>query len=403
MALSRDGKWVATVGAEGRPGSERVKVWDAATGRINAEIPGLSCVAFSADSQWLGADDRTCYRFYRAGSWAPVSSVGYEAEKTGDRGEMRIAFHPVDSIAAILGGDRSTVRLVDARTGRVLASIEGPNESQVHRLVFSPGGRFLAVSHNSQKVDLWDLSLIHRRLQDLDLAAGFPEIFDGETPAGDQHDISRLEVKGADPAGLRLLAVRHTLREAASAIQVFLDPGITDAEELSSRAILWYRLGQWRTSAADFRVALERDPNSAFAANNLAWCLAVLPGRGDADEAVRWARKAVDLEPHPNYRNTLGAALYRAGHFAEAVVELERNIAARSAASGYDWVFLAMCRQRLGQAASARLALAYAKQSELRVNQTNPGQNAELHTLVQEAQSLLNASLPEIPSNVFDR
>jgi len=49
-----------------------------------------------------------------------------------------------------------------------------------------------------------------------------------------------------------------------------------------------------------------------------------MPGRGGADEAVRWARKAVELEPDPNYRNTLGAALYRAGHFAEAGLELKK-------------------------------------------------------------------------------
>ena len=231
--------------------------------------------------------------------------MGYEAEITPAQGLMRMAFHPVESIAAILGGDRSTVRLVDVRTGRVLASIEGPNESQVHRLVFSPDGRFLAVAHSSQKVDLWDLSLLRRRLRELDLADGFPDIF-GEEPAGDDPPIGRLEVKGADPAGLRLLAVGRTLREAGHAIGRSLDADLADADELTLRADLWGRLGQSGLAVRDYRASLARRPNSSLNANSFAWFLASMPGRGDADEAVRWARKAVDLEPSsPYFRNTL--------------------------------------------------------------------------------------------------
>jgi Tfp pilus assembly protein PilF len=401
VAISPDGRWAATAGAEGRPTHERVKVWDTTSGRLAVEIPGLSCVAFSADGQWLGVDNRTCYRFYKTGTWAPASSVGYEAEKTPTQGQMRIAFHPVDSIAAVLEGDWSTVRLVDVRTGRVLASIEGPNESQVHRLVFSPDGRILAVSHSSQKVDLWDLSLIRRRLQELDLADGFPDIFDGETPAGDYPPINRLEVQGADPAGLRLLAARQTLREAGYGIARLLDASLADAEELRLRAELRDRLGQWEQAVSDFRSSLAQRPNSSLTANNFAWFLASVPGRGDADEAVRWARKAVNLGANdPVFRNTLGAALYRAGRFAEAANELEHNIARNAWTHGYDWVFLAMCQQRLGQTDPARLTLANAKRWRLPATSTTPDQT-EFRTLIQEAQALLDAFLPDLPPRVF--
>ena len=358
VAISPDSRWVATVGEGGRPTGERVKVWEAASGRIEVEIPGLSCVAFSADGQWLGVNEGTCYRFYRTGNWAPVSSVSYEADMTQAEGPMRIAFHPVESIAAVLGKDRSTVRLVDVSTGRVLASIEGPNESQVQRLVFSPDGRFLAASHNSQKVDIWDLSLIRHKLQELGLADGFPSIFDGETPAGDNLPIRRLLVKGADAAGLKLLAARRTVRAAVHAVRALFDSGLDDSDDLMNRADLWSMLGYWRFALADYRASLVRRPESALAANNLAWCLVSVPGRGNLDEAIRWARKAVSIEPgNVEFRNTLGVALYRANLFAEAALLLESNAARNVRSAGYDWAFLAMCRQQLGQTAASRRAL----------------------------------------------
>ena len=86
LAISPDGKWAATAGWEGGAGHEQVKVWDTATGLISKVVPGLSCVAFSPDGQWLGIDDRTSYRFFRIGSWAPVSKVDYEVDKTPSQG-----------------------------------------------------------------------------------------------------------------------------------------------------------------------------------------------------------------------------------------------------------------------------------------------------------------------------
>jgi WD40 repeat protein len=187
LAISPDGKWAATAGWDG--GHEQVKVWDTATGLISKVTPGLACVAFSPDGQWLGIADRTSYRFFRIGTWAPESKVDYEVHKTPSQGSPRIAFHPVGSIAAVLAGDRTTVLLVDVQSGHQLAAIDGPSESQVYRLVFSPDGRFLAVTRNSQKVDLWDLSLIRHRLEEMGLVAGFPDSFWGHSQAGPRPSI----------------------------------------------------------------------------------------------------------------------------------------------------------------------------------------------------------------------
>ena len=404
LAISPDGKWAATAGWEGGPGHELVKVWDTATGLISKVIPGLSCVAFSPDGKWLGIDDRTSYRFFRVGTWAPVSKVDYEVDRMWTQGTMRIAFHPDGNVAALLAADRTTVLLADVQSGQVLAAIDGPSESQVHRLVFSPDGRFLAVARNSLKVDLWDLSLIRLRLQEMGLVAGFPDSFGGHSQAVPLPSIERIEVRGADPGGLRVLAARRTLHEAGCAIRRLFDDDLFDADELAERGYLWNRLGHWQHAANDFRRCLERNPNSAVVANELAWCLAVAPGRGDLEEAIRSARKAVaQVSSDPNFRNTLGVALYRAGRFALAAVELERDVAQGHRTVGYDWVFLAMCRQRLGQPVSARTALAQATRWRAQARGLSPQETAEIGAFLREAQSVLAGSLPDLPADVFAR
>jgi tetratricopeptide (TPR) repeat protein len=317
---------------------------------------------------------------------------------------MRIAFHPGGNIAAVLAADRTTVILVEVQSGHELAAIDGPSESQVYRLVFSPDGRFLAVTRNSQKVDLWDLPLIRLRIQELGLVAGFPDSFGDPSTAVPLPSIKRIEVRGADPQGLRLLAARQTLHEAGYAIRRLFDQDLFDADELAERGYLWNRLEHWQQAANDFRRSLARNPDSAVVANELAWCLAVAPGRGDPEEAIRWARTAVEREPgNPSYRNTLGAALYRGRRFQEAVPELERNIAQNHAGVGYDWVFLAMCKQGLGQMPAARNFLAKAAVWRPESGSMSPAQTAEFLALLQEARALLDGSLPDLPSDVFTR
>jgi Tfp pilus assembly protein PilF len=404
VAISPDGKWAATAAWEGGSGREQVKVWDTATGLISRVIPGTACVAFSPDGQWMGIDDRTSYRFFRIGTWAPVSKVDYAVDKSPGQGTMPIAFHPGGKIAAVLAADRTTVLLVDVQSGHRLTAIDGPSESQVYRLVFSPDGRFLAVTRNSQKVDLWDLPLIRLRIQEMGLVAGFPDTFGGPSQAVPLPSIKRIEVQGADPPGLRLLAARQTLHEAGYAIRRLFDQDLFDADELAERGYLWSQLEHWQQAANDFRRSLARNPDSAAIANELAWCLASAPGRGDPDEAIRWARTAVEREPgKPSYRNTLGAALYRGGRFKEAVAELERDIAQNHNGIGYDWVFLSMCQAHLGQTASARFALRQASRWSSERGRAFPDQAAAFHPLLEEAQAVLDGSLPEFPADVFTR
>jgi hypothetical protein len=315
---------------------------------------------------------------------------------------MPLAFHPSSRIAAITNKTRRAARLVEVETGAVLASLEPPEPAGINALSFSPDGRHLAVSQADHRVQIWDLAAIRRALEDLGLAAGLPDIFGGEAgaAAGEPPAVHCIEVAGADLVGLRLLAIRLVLRDAWIGFQAMWDPRLEDAEELVDRGGRWDRLGHWRLAAADYRAALARRPDSYSANHALARLLARAPGRGDLEEAVRRARLAADSIPSvPLYRYTRGLALYRAGRFAEAANEAESNDPPNGA--GLDRLVLAMSRQRLGQAAAARAALAEAVHWRATRPDLRPDRAAAFDRLLREAQSVLDGTLGDLPADVF--
>jgi WD40 repeat protein/serine/threonine protein kinase/tetratricopeptide (TPR) repeat protein len=99
--------------------------------------------------------------------------------------------------------------------------------------------------------------------------------------------------------------------------------------------------------------------SGSLTANDVAWYCVLAPDAvADRAAPVRLAQSAVDGAPaaaKPVYLNTLGAALYRAGRFQEAVSRLEEGIRGRGDESlPQDWVFLAMAHRQLGHDAEAR-------------------------------------------------
>jgi serine/threonine protein kinase/WD40 repeat protein/Tfp pilus assembly protein PilF len=401
VAISADGRWVCTGSRGGGVDRHRVKVWDVSTGEIVAQLPlGNARVAFSPDSRWLGVGGEAAYRFFSTGSWkaGPVIEFG------GRNAETPLAFHPGSRVAALLDSSRSVVQIVDVETGDIAARLDAPEQSTVYHLTFSPDGRYLAVAHSDQRVDLWDLSSIRRRLESLGLAAGIPDIFGNEGLERKQMPIPGIDVRGADAFGLRILAIRHVLSRAWFNCRSFLEPGLADPEALRLRAIMLHRLGHWPLAEADFRASLSRRGESAATANDLAWLLASVPGRGNPEEALVWARKAVNLDAElPAYRNTLGTALYRAGRYAEAVAVFERNIPLNRPDHGYDLVFLAMCKLRLGQRAAAREAMSGARAWRSRLTRMSSWQSAQFESYVHEFEAMAAESVPDLPEELFAR
>ncbi len=294
LAISPDGRWACSGSRGGADDRRMVKVWDASTGKLVVQLPlGAARVAFSPDSRWLGVGGEAKYRFFRTGSWTPGPAIEYGEYVAG----LPLTFHPSSKVAAVLDSSLSIVRIVDVENGDVVAKLDAPEQSQIYYLAFSPDGRYLAASQSDQRVDLWDLSTIRQRLEVLGLADGLPDIFGGAGTVADAPPIDRIEVHGADAAGLRVLAARLTVARGWFNFRSLLEPDLADPEELLQRGNRWNRLGHDHLAEADYRASLLLRPDSADAANELAWCLASVPGNGDPAEALAWARKAVKLAP----------------------------------------------------------------------------------------------------------
>ena len=84
-------------------------------------------------------------------------------------------------------------------------------------------------------------------------------------------------------------------------------------------------------AADNYRKALEKDPNSVIAANNLAWLYAST-GKGNLDEAVRLAQGAVQRNPNVSgFVDTLGWVYYKKNLHSAAVEQLRKAISLNEA------------------------------------------------------------------------
>lgn len=173
LAVSPDGRWVAANNVAGG----QINVWDARTGRRVRDLPaGLPVrqgiggaaadLAFSPDGRWLVTGDRREYRFWEVGSWRP----GRRIPRPGSINLAgHSAFSPDGTLLAVVDSP-FTVCLLDAPTGRRLATLESPDPHLIHCLRFSPDSSLLAVGwdgHNATQV--WNLRSIRQNLARLGL------------------------------------------------------------------------------------------------------------------------------------------------------------------------------------------------------------------------------------------
>ncbi|MEB8387959.1 tetratricopeptide repeat protein [Rhodobacteraceae bacterium KMM 6894] len=115
--------------------------------------------------------------------------------------------------------------------------------------------------------------------------------------------------------------------QAVAAYDVAID--LYDAQETPqwfvfyARAISHERIGSWESAEADFRRALELNPEEPQVMNYLGYSL--VEKQIKLDEALDLIERAVAAQPDSGYIvDSLGWVLYRLGRYDEAIVHMER-------------------------------------------------------------------------------
>jgi tetratricopeptide (TPR) repeat protein len=163
--------------------------------------------------------------------------------------------------------------------------------------------------------------------------------------------------------------------------------GIADAW-LGEGQQLW-AAGREKETEAAYRAACRSVEAHPLALNRLAWFLATCADRElrRPQEAVELARQAIKASPGAAHiHNTLGAAYYSNGQYAEAIAAMEDAIRLRGHGMPEDWFFQAMARWRLNDRQAARAD--YVKAVEWIAK--NPRSDPELARIRGEAQLLLD-------------
>jgi tetratricopeptide (TPR) repeat protein len=229
--------------------------------------------------------------------------------------------------------------------------------------------------------------------------------------------------------------------KAVEDYSVALDRGVGEWQVWPIRAWGYAELGQWKKAASDYAQATSLDANedtwyrralvqlgngdaSGYrqtcqamlarygrdagpdTANTLSWTCALAPDAvADGKAAKQLAESAVAGAPKESaYVGTLGAALYRAGQYREAVRRLNEAIALQGkGGAAQDWLFLAMAHHRLGHAAEAKKWLGKAAQEIDQAVRDDPkntaaalpwNQRLELRILRREAEKVLKGPEP---------
>jgi Flp pilus assembly protein TadD len=180
---------------------------------------------------------------------------------------------------------------------------------------------------------------------------------------------------------------KRLLDEAESVFRdaIRLKPGMAHAH--GNLAVVLSRKGLFGEAITAYHRAIDLQPNDASINNNVAWLLAncVDPKFRDPDDAVRFAKKAVDLAPNNGkYLRTLGTAYYRAGDLTAAVEAFTKSALLANDDGASNFV-RAMAHWHIGEKEQARQW--YERTAKWMVQ--NKPQDVELRRFRAEAAALL--------------
>ncbi|MBI4600925.1 MAG: hypothetical protein HY721_03105 [Planctomycetes bacterium] len=385
VALSPSGRWAAA----GTHNGTGVKVWDASTGNIEADLPmqGSANVIFSPDERWLLVAHYKSYSFHEAGSWRPAR----ELPLAEPRYPPPMAYAADGTILALMPR-HTDVELLDPRTHEPLLRLEVPGGLIPNSLAFSPDERRLAAS-TTRGVLLWDLETIRAELRVLGLdweSPPYPPRPEADPPRTVEVEVDLGPLAPAAPALAALGEVARAveLRVRIANLNRRVQETPEDAGLYADRGYMHQCLGQWEEAITDHKRCLALDPTRTVALNNLAWALAMGPPElRHPERAAALAREALTRDPAPAQAlNTLGAALHRLGRHQEAVERLlEAARRASEAEQALNFLLLSLCYARL----EVRPLAGHYYDRALEALREHPSSDADVEALRREAESLV--------------
>jgi tetratricopeptide (TPR) repeat protein len=379
VAFSPDGRWILT-GCLG----DASQLWDAATGQpIGPPLPDATewCrVAFSRDGRFLLMGDYRAMRRWDAPAPLPDDVTRLAAW--------------VEAVTGLELDERGAIRALD-RSGwlerrRRLEQLGGPppadSAPRLDPILFGPDP--------AARGDAW-----RERGQWNRAEAAYAEAARARplNPTV-RYALVRWHVERGHPD--------RAVATVAEAVRLMPDDGQL-REHLALVLLGSGDRAGWRRSTA---AVLDRlgGTTEASTANSVAWACAVGP-EATADPAVpvRLAEIAVrgagGTINKPNYLNTLGAALYRAGRYHEAIRSLEEGIRLQSGAGvPQDWAFLALAHHRLGHRDEARRWLDRLRQHQPSHDPAAFWHELEVRLLRSEAEAVILYD-PAFPDDPFAR
>jgi tetratricopeptide (TPR) repeat protein len=372
-------------------------------------------VAFSPDGQRLasGSDDKTVK------VWDVATGQELHTLK-GHTGEVNsVAFSPDGQRLASASLDRM-VKVWDVVTGQGVLTLPGHADS-VNSVVFSPDGQRLASGGKDGTVIIWeskrDRKEVERRwpIWHLNRAVAAEKAGDWFAAAFHLNWLSEQAPEDITLRGRRGWAYAEQAkwdRAIADYSQVAqLKPELTFGWHNKAMAHLAKQeLSAYRQICAQM-LARFGSTKDAGTADTVAYLSVLKPdAETDTEALIQLAEMAVVREPDSAvYLETLGAALYRANRYEDAVKRLNEAVK-KQGAGGSAWMqqFLAMAHHRLGHADEARQWLAKAderirKRLRREANDATaepPSWRSRLRwqLLQREAEALIN-SKPEAPKH----